>query len=227
MKTKDKEDLDELVDIYSSTQQFLGIAKKLEEVHRDGDWHRTFHCWIVNPNYENGSMLLQWRGNWKRNWPGRVDAAAAGHYEHGESLEGGLRELKEELGIEINHEDLIDVGVRLTVEDFENGVKNREFQDVRFLLDNRNISEYTVNYPEVGGLVYLTIDAGLRLLSNETKSEDCHGFIYEQASDNSITKRDGVFTLTNDNFIPSIDRYAYKSFIIASRIIRGDKHLQI
>ena len=36
----------ELLDIYDENLKHIGV-KERELVHRDGDWHRVFHCWII------------------------------------------------------------------------------------------------------------------------------------------------------------------------------------
>lgn len=225
----DKEQLDELVEVYDAQGNPLDETKTLSQVHRDGDWHRTFHCWIINPDIDGGSVLLQRRGEWKQNWPGKVDTSAAGHYEAGEGLkDGGLRELREELGVEADVEDLIDAGTRIEVEEAEEGVKNYEFQDVRFLLSDNELDDFNVSYPEVGGLMYLPVSAGLRLLSGESDVETGHGYSFvSQDEEDQAEKQYGDFELTRDDFIPSIDRFYFKSFILAKRILNDEKYIQI
>ncbi|WP_227134638.1 NUDIX hydrolase [Halorubellus salinus] len=225
----DKEQLDEMVDLYDAQGNPLNEKKELSQVHRDGDWHRTFHCWIVNPDIHGGSVLLQRRGEWKQNWPGKVDTSAAGHYDVGESLEdGGLRELREELGVEADVEDLIDAGTRIEVEEAEEGVKNYEFQDVRFLLSDKEIDDFDASYPEVGGLIYMPVSACLRLLSGESDVETGHGYSFvSQEDEDQPEKQYGDFKLTRDDFIPSIDRFYFKSAILAKRILNDEKHIQI
>src|SRR5438270_259052 len=68
-------------------------------VHRDGTWHRSFHCWVVRAGRRGPDLVLQRRARDKETWPGAWDVSAAGHYRVGEGLEGGLREVAEELGL--------------------------------------------------------------------------------------------------------------------------------
>ena len=37
---------DELIDIYDSEMNLLGVAMK-SQAHDEGLWHKVFHCWIV------------------------------------------------------------------------------------------------------------------------------------------------------------------------------------
>ncbi|WP_410982217.1 NUDIX hydrolase [Bacillus cereus] len=77
------------------------IGKKLrDDVHRDGDWHETFHCWFVKQENEDISLYFQLRAKNKKDFPGKWDITSAGHIMHGEDVQiGGLREIEEELGL--------------------------------------------------------------------------------------------------------------------------------
>lgn len=223
----DREVVSDMCDVYDALGQPTGEVKRLAEIHRDGDWHETFHCWMINPSQDGGSVLMQRRAMRKRNWPGRIDVAAAGHYTTGEGVaDGGLRELAEELGVAAKVEDLIDVGMRVCVDEFEEGTRNHEFQDVRFLIDHRPLNEYNIQLAEVSGLVFVRIADGLALLSGEVESIEVSGFEVQRHGD-SFEKVYGAFRLTMEDFIPSMDKYYFKAFILADRIIRGEKYLHI
>ena len=81
-----------------------GEKKLRSEVHRDGDWHKAVHIWIIN---DKGEILLQRRCATKDSNPNMLDISCAGHLSSGDkSLDGALRELKEELNIEANADEL-------------------------------------------------------------------------------------------------------------------------
>lgn len=43
------------------------LGKKLrDEVHRDGDWHETFHCWFVEKDAEDMFLYFQLRSKNKK-----------------------------------------------------------------------------------------------------------------------------------------------------------------
>ena len=93
---------DELLDLYSASGTPLGRAKPRSAVHRDGDWHKTFHCWMCYRGEAGQEMLiLQKRSPHVETWPNRFDITAAGHYRTGEDLSGGVREIAEELGVSV------------------------------------------------------------------------------------------------------------------------------
>jgi isopentenyldiphosphate isomerase len=84
------------------------VRKSKAEVHRDGDWHRAAHVWIVA---SDGRLLLQRRSLRKENYPGLWDVSAAGHVSTGETAVAcAVRETFEELGLRIDADELQHLG---------------------------------------------------------------------------------------------------------------------
>src|SRR5258706_228516 len=87
----------ESIDVLDENGLPTGLTKPKDAIHRDGDWHRAAHVWIVT---NDGRVLLQKRAAAKENWPGWWDVSAAGHCSAGESaVETAVRETEEGLGI--------------------------------------------------------------------------------------------------------------------------------
>ncbi len=94
----------ELLDILHPDGSPTGKTKPKAEVHRDGDWHLAAHVWISNGK---GDLLLQRRALVKENDPGLWDISVAGHVSAGESARvSAVREVQEEIGLEITEEEL-------------------------------------------------------------------------------------------------------------------------
>ena len=56
---------DELIDIFDEDMNLLGTAMK-SQAHREGLWHKTFHCWLVQKTASGKIMLwLQLRNHTK------------------------------------------------------------------------------------------------------------------------------------------------------------------
>ena len=108
-----------------------GRARRRDLVHRHGDWHRAFHCWIVvEAGEEIPAVILQRRADDKDTWPGALDVSVGGHYRAGETLADVIREMPEEVGQGATIDALTFLGHRIYVCDAETGTRDREIQDV-------------------------------------------------------------------------------------------------
>ncbi|MBA4115109.1 MAG: NUDIX domain-containing protein [Rubrobacter sp.] len=120
-------------------------------------WHRCVHCWIVSPETPSGGpyVFAQRRASGKETWPDRLDVTVAGHLEAGEeTLEGGLREIEEELSLLVNPDELIPLGTR-TVESKIPAGLDREFHDVFLLVRPLSPEDLRLQEEEVAAIVRL------------------------------------------------------------------------
>lgn len=95
----------EFIEVVDSAGNLTGEKKTKKTLHSQGLWHRSSHIWIYN---SQGEILLQKRAKDKGRHPGKWDISTAGHVALGEDYDtAALRELREELGLEVKLEDLI------------------------------------------------------------------------------------------------------------------------
>lgn len=95
-------------------------------VHREGHWHRAANVFLFR---SDGRLLLQRRRANKDVWPGAWDLSAAEHLKPGESyLQGALRGLREELGVENVSLEALDGVLESCVVDEKSGVRDCELQ---------------------------------------------------------------------------------------------------
>jgi isopentenyl-diphosphate delta-isomerase len=98
----------ELLDVLTPDGLPTGRTKAKPDVHRDGDWHRAAHVWLVTPDQR---VLLQRRAATKENWPNLWDVSVAGHISAGETaIDAAVREVQEELGLTLTPQDLTHLG---------------------------------------------------------------------------------------------------------------------
>ena len=84
--------------------EFTGEKETREKCHEKGLWHRAIYCFIFN---ENEEVLLQRRSKYKKMWPNLWDVTVGGHVLSGEfGREALIREVKEELGIDIKDTEI-------------------------------------------------------------------------------------------------------------------------
>lgn len=161
------QDEHELFDLYSSDGAPLGVRKERAQVHRDGDWHRSLHIWVVLRGADGSpELLLQRRSAGKDTWPRALDVAVAGHYRAGEALEQGLREAEEEIGLVLGPGDVTRIGLRRRA-DVRPGVQDNELQDIFVARADRRLQELAPFADEVEALIALPIEEAARLLSGE------------------------------------------------------------
>lgn len=102
--------MSERLRIFNEQFEPAGV-KERQQVHKDGDWHETFHCWFYQRTEEGVSLYFQKRAEDKAEFPSLFDITVAGHVEAGEEvIEGGLREIEEEVGTVVSREQLYSIG---------------------------------------------------------------------------------------------------------------------
>lgn len=214
---------EEFLDIYSGIGQHMGTMSR-NEVHKKGLWHKTFHCWIIYKDENNeGFIVFQKRSDNKKSWPGYFDISAAGHIEAGETIEDGLRELKEELGVEVEFDKLISLGTRVCVEEFKENTLNHEFQSIFLLYDDRSLQSYNLQGDELSGVCSIKITELLLLFSGKISHINVDGLLINKDRQKVETN----FKFTLDKLIPTLDEYYYKIAILADRALKGESHLRI
>ncbi|MEA2753663.1 MAG: hypothetical protein QOI41_7806 [Myxococcales bacterium] len=145
-------DPDELLEVHDAAGRPTGVAKSRAAVHRDGDWHLAFFCWIVRETAGGVlEVVLQRRAATKDVWPLRFDASAAGHVRFGESPAEAAREIEEELGIVPPPGALVPVMRHLQEHVHESGIVDREIHDVHLWRYDAPLESYRPG-PEVAGI---------------------------------------------------------------------------
>lgn len=211
----------EMIDIYNENMQKIGTELR-ETVHAQGLWHKTIQCWIVR-HIGSGYVLFQRRGRNSDAFPNMLDCTAAGHYVSGETTEDGVREILEELNLEVDFKELVPLGMRIYLSHSKYS-KNHEFADVFFLIRDEPLEKYNPNPKEVEGLYQIKIEDGLKLFSGEAEEIEAGGIEYDSSAEKWKPTR---ITVANDDFVPCIDPYYYKIFIMAQRYASGEKHISI
>lgn len=103
----------ELLDIVDENGCPTGETVERETAHREGIRHRTAHVWLMREGKNGTEVLLQKRSKNKDSYPGCYDISSAGHIPAGvDFVPSAIRELREELGLLVEAEELIYCGQR-------------------------------------------------------------------------------------------------------------------
>ncbi len=152
---------EELIDVLDENGNNTGKQKPRDQVHKDGDWHRSFHLWIVNGN----DVLLQRRSAKKDLEANKIDVTVGGHYSAGEGLEEVLRETEEEIGLFVRPETVSYLGQNRAERVYEEAI-DREFQEIYVLEKKQPLDHYYLNCDEVFAIYEVNIDKLINLYQN-------------------------------------------------------------
>jgi isopentenyldiphosphate isomerase len=142
----------EILDVLTPDGHAAGFAKPKAEVHRDGDWHRAAHVWLVTPDRR---VLLQRRAAVKENWPDLWDVSVAGHISAGESaIDAAIREAHEELGLVLAPGELTHLGtLRWHAVLNEGAYIENEFHEVFLVVREIEVEQLVLDPLEVAAAV--------------------------------------------------------------------------
>jgi len=153
------QDLDEPFDVLDENGEPTGKRKPRREVHRDGDWHRAVHVWILGA--EN-RVLLQRRSLLKDLAPGRLDVTVGGHLRAGEAWPSALREAEEEIGHGLDVAEVRHLGTVRSERIYDAAI-DREFQEVLAARVEQPLSHYRLAGDEVDALYELPLARAILL----------------------------------------------------------------
>ena len=146
---------DELIDIFDQNNNLLNESKLRSVVHKIGLWHRTVHICIYN---SKGEILIQLRSNQKESFPGLWDVSVAGHIGAGEeAVISALREIEEEIGLQVKEEDLEFFKIRKVKGTFGTMI-NREFYYIYLMKFDGDINSLKLQKNEVDAVRFLSLD---------------------------------------------------------------------
>jgi isopentenyldiphosphate isomerase len=167
---------DERFDIYNERKEWQGTAPR-REVHREGYWHETFHCWIWRQGPSGPELLFQQRHPEKDTFPGLLDISCAGHLLAGEKVEQGVRELAEELGLKAQFEDLTGCGVYRSEKHLPGGGWDREFCNVFLLRCDQSLTDYQLQIEELTGLYAIPLHLVQQLVADQVSVIKAEGVV--------------------------------------------------
>lgn len=196
----------EYIDAYDDSNKFIGSFDR-NTIHKKGLWHNTFQCWVVKNTEEKQTLLFQKRHTLKDTFPNLYDTSAAGHLVSGESTREGVRELREELGIEVPFDNLIYLGSMRQIKCWQDYI-DKEIYNIFMLNSSCELKKYIVQREEICGLIEVSIDDFKKLIEGKIMSIHAAGFEFD-TEENMVEVN---INLKYEDFVPH--EKEYYSFII-------------
>lgn len=104
--------MEEYFEILDEKGNLTGRKEERHKCHEEGLWHKAVFVFILN---SKSQVLLQKRSSTKKMWPNKWDVSAGGHVLAGEfGFQAIIREVKEELGISLEKEDITFIGTTIS-----------------------------------------------------------------------------------------------------------------
>jgi len=156
---------DEYIDIVTEQGKATGEKALKSEIHSKGYYHNTAHVWLYT---SHGEILLAQRSATKVICPSLWDVSVAGHVDAGEFIiHAAVREVKEEIGLELHPNDLQKIGVFKCFQSYNNNsINDNEFHHTYIVELKVPLHELTLQTNEVDDVKLVTFDEFNTILNN-------------------------------------------------------------
>lgn len=179
----------ELVDIYNNRHEKLNYQKERKSL-IEGEYRLSCFIWIIN---EKEEILLQQRTSTTKKKPNMWGTTAGGVFAGETSLEGAIRELKEELGINVLEEELEFIGSSKRIKDYV---------EVWLYKKNIDLKELSLEENEVQDAKWFSIEEFEKMIDNGTginSGFDIFKLYYNQFYNRHYEIIDGKITIVKND----------------------------
>ena len=136
----------EYFDVFNEKGEYTNKIETREVCHSKGLWHKAVAVFIIN---SNNQVLLQKRSPYKKLWPNCWDITAGGHVFAGEfGFQAIIREIKEELGLTIEKNDILFIGSSIST-NVKGNIINNHFNEYYIINKDIDISNLILQEEEV------------------------------------------------------------------------------
>ncbi|UOQ86371.1 NUDIX hydrolase [Gracilibacillus salinarum] len=169
---------DEVLNVFDDKGSCTGVATRAD-VHTYGYWHEVFHCWFISRESNADYVYIQLRSDSKKDYPGLFDITAAGHLLANETVEDGVREIKEELGVTLRFDQLNALGIITYTNVVENFI-DKEMANVFLYCSSLDFEDFTLQEEEVAGIVKVTFQDFFDLWVGDREQIHMEGFTVKE-----------------------------------------------
>ena len=154
----------EFFDVLNEFGEYTNKVESRDICHKEGLWHKAVVVFIVST--DNKKVLLQQRSATKKLWPSLWDITAGGHVLTGEfGYHAAIRETKEEIGIDINSNELEFIGCT-TSENISGDIINRHFNEYYIVHKDVSIKDIVLQDEEVSDIKWFAKEEVIDKIKN-------------------------------------------------------------
>ncbi len=155
--------MEEYFDVLDEHGEFTNRVESRDKCHKEGLWHKAVALYIINSKNE---VLLQKRSANKKLWPNLWDITAGGHVLAGEfGFQSIIREIKEEIGIDVNTNDITFIGAS-TSQNIKKGIINNHFNEYYIVNKDIDVSDLSLQEEEVSDAKWFEKDDIISRINN-------------------------------------------------------------
>ena len=147
--------MEEYFDVLNEKGEYTGRTETREKCHKEGLWHKAVVAFIINSKEQ---VLLQKRSPNKKMWPNMWDITSGGHVLTGEfGFEAAIREAKEELGIDLNKENMTFIGSSIST-NIKGDIVNNHFNEYYIVTKDIDETKLKLQEEEVSEVKWIDKD---------------------------------------------------------------------
>lgn len=156
--------MNELFDVLNSNGEYTNEVVDRLECHKKGLWHKAVVLFIISD--DNKKVLLQQRSGSKKLWPNLWDITAGGHVLKDEfGYQAVIREAKEEIGIDLNKNDLEFIGAT-TSEVTKGDMIDKHYNEYFISHKDIDINDIVLQKDEVQDIKWFTKEDIIKRVNN-------------------------------------------------------------
>ena len=182
--------MEEIFDVLNEKGEYTGEIATRDKCHKEGLYHKAVACFIIN---SKGEVLLQKRSENKKLWPNMWDITAGGHVGAGEfGFQAIIREIKEELGLEIDRKDIIFLGSTVST-NIKRDIINNHFNEYYIIYKDVDETKVILQKEEVSEVKWFSKEKVINRIQDKyngiTDKEGCWDYLikyYEWLENNKL-----------------------------------------
>ena len=168
--------MDEYIDILNDAGEISGKTCLKSEAHKNGLFHASTHIWIID--FEK-NILIQKRASNKDVFPNLWDVSVAGHISAGElPTISAIREIKEEVGIKLQENELHYIGTSKKKVIHKNNLIDNELHHIYICCKKFKIESLKIQVEEISEIKTIKLEHLIDEISKEKNNFVPHGKDY-------------------------------------------------